>query len=412
MTNFMTSVQEPAQLGARVRMIRRRRGLGLDTAAGLAGISKSYLSLLENGRRQFDRRGLLEDLATALRCSVADITGQPYSPADRDSADALSALPAIRLALNEYGPDELPDVQPRPLDELVEWADRANEYRDQTRYSLAGRGIGELLTELHAHTLTSSAADRPRAFRATATTCVVAGAIARNAGHIDLSVSAARRGYDFAQRSEDLGLQGFSRWYWAQGLMRLAARRRVASVLADGLNELSPTLKLGADDTMPVEMAGLMHLTNAQAAARDRRGDDAHTHLAEAAALAERTGDRNAMRLHFGPTNVALWRLAIGIELSEGGRAYEETIRANPDVTALGSSNRACSLHLDLARALMQDDGDRDAEVIRHLDMADRIAPQRIRVDPLARELVATLNSRARRRVWELDSLRNRFGVG
>jgi len=45
------------------------------------------------------------------------------------------------------------------------------------------------------------------------------------------------------------------------------------------------------------------------------------------------------------------------------------------------------------------------------LDAADRAAPQRIRPDPMARDLVATLDRRARRRVWELDSLRNRFGV-
>jgi hypothetical protein len=35
-----------------------------------------------------------------------------------------------------------------------------------------------------------------------------------------------------------------------------------------------------------------------------------------------------------------------------------------------------------------------------------------VRNDPLARELVVTLDHRARHRVWELDSLRNRFGIG
>ncbi|MGH3888002.1 MAG: hypothetical protein ACRDSZ_15825 [Pseudonocardiaceae bacterium] len=50
--------------------------------------------------------------------------------------------------------------------------------------------------------------------------------------------------------------------------------------------------------------------------------------------------------------------------------------------------------------------------MIRHLDTADRIAPQRIRSDPIARDLVVTLGRRAPRRVWELDSLHNRFGIG
>lgn len=80
----------PSELGARVRTIRRRRGLSLDVAAGLAGVSKAYLSMLKNGQRRFERRGLLEDIAHALGCSVADLTGQPYLPADRASAEALA----------------------------------------------------------------------------------------------------------------------------------------------------------------------------------------------------------------------------------------------------------------------------------------------------------------------------------
>ena len=118
------------------------------------------------------------------------------------------------------------------------------------------------------------------------------------------------------------------------------------------------------------------------------------------------------MRRHFGPTNVRLWRLGVGVELDEGGRAYEEVTRTLLDPDTLGSRERSSALHLDLARALVQDGPDRDAEAIRHLDTADRLAPQRIRMDPIARELVTDLSQRARRRVWELDSLCNRFGLG
>ncbi|MGH3796792.1 MAG: helix-turn-helix domain-containing protein [Pseudonocardiaceae bacterium] len=63
---------EALMIGQRVRMVRRRRGLGLAVAAGLAGMSKQYLSMLERGERGFNRRGLLEDLAEALSCSTAD----------------------------------------------------------------------------------------------------------------------------------------------------------------------------------------------------------------------------------------------------------------------------------------------------------------------------------------------------
>lgn len=106
-----------------------------------------------------------------------------------------------------------------------------------------------------------------------------------------------------------------------------------------------------------------------------------------------------------------LWRLALGIELGEGGRAYAEITRTSLDVDALGSRERSSEMYLDLARALAQDGPDRDAEAIRHLDTADRLAPQRIRMNPVARNLVADLTRRSRRRVCELESLCNRFGI-
>ena len=87
-------------------------------------------------------------------------------------------------------------------------------------------------------------------------------------------------------------------------------------------------------------------------------------------------------------------------------------LRDAPDLDVLGSVDRSANFHFDLARALVSCEGDRDAAAIRHLDTADRLAPQRIRPDPIARELVGVLDRRARRRVWELDSLRNRFGIG
>src|SRR3954462_14534267 len=107
---------EPSEIGLRARTIRRRRGLSLDAAAGLAGISKPYLSMLERGLRSFARRGLLEDLARALGCAVVDLTGQPYLLGDRDSAEALATLPAISVALYDATLDDVPAMAARPVD--------------------------------------------------------------------------------------------------------------------------------------------------------------------------------------------------------------------------------------------------------------------------------------------------------
>lgn len=396
-------VEDPQTIGQRLRMIRRRRGLGLAVAAGLAGISKQYLSMLERGERGFNRRGLLEDLAEALSCSVADLTGQPYHLPDRSTAETFAAVPGIQLALHDYGPDDVPDVALRPLPQLAQWADKANEHCAQARYSLAANDIGASLIELQAHALTVKAADRDQAVTGAVVACFAAGVVAGNVADVVLSATAAQRGYDLAIRHGTPGLVGFARWYWSLTLTRLAARKRASSVLTTGIDELVSAVSLTGSDTLPAEMAGLMHLAHAHTAAREKRADDAGTHLAEAEYLAARIGEHNGMLQHFGPTNVALWRLGIGIELSDSGRAYEETMRAELDLSALGSAEREASLRLNLARALAYSWEDRDAEAIRHLDAADRLAPQRIRMDPMARELVSVLHRRARRRsLWEL----------
>lgn len=412
MTKTAPVGRESIEIGRRARLIRRRRGLSLDVVAGLAGFSKGYLSLLETGQRGFNRLGLIGDLARALGCSVIDLTGQPYLPVDRDTADALAAVPDIQVALHNYGPDDVPDVRPRPLDQLVAQAQAANDHRDQSRLSLAGRDVGTLITELQVHALTAGSADRDRAFTALVTACSVAGPVVRvSAGNLDLSAAVGRHMYDLARRHGDPGLIGFARWFWASDLSCLGAQDRARAVVSTGIDELTPVVRLSAADTLPAEMLGMLHLRHAWIDARERRGDEARAHLNEAGAVAARIGECNGMRRHFGPTNVRLNRLGNGVELDEGGLAYAEITQTPLDVDALGSQTSSSEMHLDLARALAQDGPDRDAEAIRHLDTADRLAPQRIRMNPVARDLVTDLDRRARRRVWELDSLCHRFGL-
>ncbi|MDQ2884055.1 MAG: helix-turn-helix transcriptional regulator [Actinomycetota bacterium] len=401
------SADEVSTIGARARMIRRRRGLSLDVAAGLAGISKPYLSQLERGQRGFNRRGLLEDLADALGCSVTDLTGQPYPPADRATADALAVIAEITPLLYDITLDHVPDMPVRPVDQLATWAAVANAHCDEARYALAGKDLGALLTELHIHAATGTAAASRTALAALVEACAVAFGIARQLGHPQLAVQAMDRAHAAAVRLGDPALAGFAGLARAGAFSRLGARRTAANVLAEAraaVAEADPT----GPDVRAAEALGMTHLLAAQLAGRDGRPGDADTHLAEAADLARATGERNTLSWHFGPANVAAWSLAIAVERGDGpGRAE----RLDADPVAPVSAGRRSRLHFDLARGYGQAEGARDGEAIRHLDTADRIAPTRMRNDPIARDLVLTLDRRAKRRVWELDSLRNRFGI-
>ena len=151
------------------RTIRRRRGLSLDTTTGLAGTCKSYLSMLEAEARRFERRGRLEDLAAALGCSVADLTGQPYLPADRATADPMACLPAISVALHECSLTDVPDAPTRPVGVLAALAAEANR---PTRPGTPSRGA---------------------TWARCSPSCVAAG-IARPLGNAELATLAARRG--------------------------------------------------------------------------------------------------------------------------------------------------------------------------------------------------------------------------
>jgi transcriptional regulator with XRE-family HTH domain len=403
---------EASAIGERARKIRRRRGLSLDVVAGLAGIGKQYLSMLELGQRGFNRRGLIEDLANALGCSVADLTGQPYLPPDRESARAKTVIAQIERGLNEATLDDVPDLQPRPLDVLDDWATSAMELRDTASYRSSGEGIDDVLMEIQVHLATSEGRARIRAAELLTQTTYHAFVLATTFGYLHLAQLAAQRSFEAARIAERPELEAFAMFAKAPSVARTGGRRRAVRMLDRALDDAQPLTTIRDGDTLGAETFGLLHLMGAHFAARNSDVAGAVDHLDEAARIAALTGERNGLRQHFGPTNVNVWRVAIGAELGEGPAAAERVEREPIDVETLGSKDRIAALHFDLARSWAQAEGDRDNEAIRHLDAADRTAPTRIRNDPIARDLVLTLDRRARRRVWELDSLRNRFGIG
>jgi HTH-type transcriptional regulator, competence development regulator len=92
-------VREPysvADIGARLRALRLRRGMSLAIVGGLAGISAPYLSMVETGKRRLDRYSLIVGLADALGV-----------PPDALTSDAADASRRVR--------DELPDAKRRAL---------------------------------------------------------------------------------------------------------------------------------------------------------------------------------------------------------------------------------------------------------------------------------------------------------
>ncbi len=288
----------------------------------------------------------------------------------------------------------------------------AHACADDAGYGLAGRGLAVLLVEWQVQAVTGDSATRRAALTALVVACKVAYILAKRIGRIELAGIAAQRGLEAAGLVERPDLVVLMEMNRISTLIGVGAHRRDRLVCAEALREISALPGPTKDDTTTAEACGMLHLTTALIAARDGRIGDVATHLAQARSLAAYTGERTHMRYHFGPTTVAAWELGLAVEAGTGPVVAERLAAAPIDLSVFASKGRAAYVHVDLARAWAQADGAHDGEAVRALDTADRLAPVRLRNDPIARDLVVTLDRRAPRQVWELDSVRNRFGIG
>jgi transcriptional regulator with XRE-family HTH domain len=100
-------------LGARLRDLRARAGLSQSELATAAGVSGSYISLIEMDRR-VPREGTLERLSRALHLSMADVLGTPQADptvlerklavaqSDIDAGKPQAALRKLNSLLRRY----------------------------------------------------------------------------------------------------------------------------------------------------------------------------------------------------------------------------------------------------------------------------------------------------------------------
>jgi transcriptional regulator with XRE-family HTH domain len=383
-------------IGARVRLWRRRRGLSQVTLAGLSGVSQGYVSQIEHGVRQVERRSTLVALATALDVSVADLLGQTSDPTDPVRARASEAVAEIRVALVEI---EVGDVRApsRGPDEL----DAAIGYMLQLRQASDHLTLAPLLPGLLRDT-----AARPDALIRVA---YAASACLRALGYRDLARPAARIAVDVARDLDDPAWRGMAQFGFVLALPVEAA------AVAQKVSERSLVeLQHAAAEPDARQMLGQIHLTAALASATASRVDDAWAHLreaeSEALSLGEPADGIGFFGSFFGPLNVHLWKMSLLSELGEYGRVLE--LAEGVPVEGIPIANRRQSYHLDRGRALAHT-GKRDKEALIALAQAERAAPAPFRLNPMIRDVVSTMITRAHRRAVgeDLVAMAVRLGI-
>jgi transcriptional regulator with XRE-family HTH domain len=398
-------------IGARLRTLRRWRGLTQVELADRAGVSASYISMVEHGERLLDRRSHIAAIADALRVSETDLVGGPHLSADRLQSDPHMAIPPLRVALQTNSLTRPAVDQARPLSALrgqvfgtIEPLRRVCDYV----------GVGQLLPacidELYYHI--ADPADEP-AYRLALETlveaCVIAAAVSKELNYLDLAYLAAERAEEAAGLLDDPVQKGKADFMWLLTLPRAGSWERNLAAAEQAANALEPY----ARDPLGLQVLGMLTLTAALSGAAMQRGDIAAHWLDEAAEIGAQVADTPTDNWQqFSPTNVTMWRMSIGVERGQvGGAVLELAKDVNLDLLEPKASRRAGFL-LDVGRGLAQEPRTR-AEAVHWLRLAEDAAPQRVRNSVAVRETVAYLLNRATASAGgrELRGMAARMGV-
>jgi transcriptional regulator with XRE-family HTH domain len=398
-------------IGARLRTLRRWRGKTQTELAGLAGLSPSFLSMVETGHRPLDRRSHIAALASALKVSETDLVGGPHLTPDPLQSDPHMNIPALRVALQTNTLTAPAVNRARPLDHLVRTVTTDLEpFRLVGDYVQIGHKLPDAVDELYYYA--ANPADEA-AYRLALSTlieaCVCAGTMAKNLGYADLACLAAVRAQEAATLIDDPLGKGKADFLWLLTLPRAGSWDRTLVAGERIADTLEPQLR----DPLGRQVLGMLTLTTSLAAASLQRGDRATHWLSEAANIAKQVPDSPTQNWQsFSTTNVNIWRVTVAVERGEAGGGVLELAhhvnldRLNPKAT------RRASFMADVGRGLSREPRTQ-VEAVRWLRQAEDGAPQRIRNSATVREAVAYLLNRARAAAGgpELRGMAARMGV-
>jgi transcriptional regulator with XRE-family HTH domain len=401
---------DEATIGARLRILRRWRGMTQVQLAGLADLSPSFVSMIENGQRPLDRRSHIAAVASALRVSETDLVGGPHLSADRLQSDPHTAIPALREALQTNKLTAPVVDRARPLAELArEVTSRIEPMRAEADYAGAGALLPGVLDELHWHTAQAcDEASQRRALETLIEACITAGLAAKDLGYVDLAHVAMLRAEEAAALLDDPVQRGKVDCLriWAFPRERSWERRLAAAESA--ADELEPH----ARTPLSLHILGILTLHAALAGAVVQRPDVIDHWLAEAGQLADRVPDDvRGNWQSFSATNVKIWNVAIGVERGESGGTVLERAQT-VDQSKITYRTRQAGFLADVGRGLAREPRMR-GEAVRWLRRAEDAGPQDIRNNAAARETVAYLMNRARADAGgrELRGMAARMGV-
>lgn len=394
-------IMDSSGLGDRLRA-QRGRLYTQRQLAERAGVSVGVVRNLEQGNRNRASLASLHALADALDMSLADLLGPTTIPEQAPDEGAL----ALRHAVNSVH-ELLPEAAANePV--TAQEAQRSLTYVWGTYWSGRYEDVAALLpttlSQLHATLSASHSNNSGQAHEWLARAYWVAGCTLVHLRYSDAAFQAVRQAITHADQADDALLAATLRGSLAWQLLVSGRYRESEALCLSAAEDIEPT---GAVELPQLSAYGSLVLTAATATARDQRAARAAELVSTSANVANRMeGDRDDYQTAFGPSQVAMQSVDVGVQTGEFSRAISAARTMPNQAAALPLASRARHL---VDRAVAHTRLGQHEPAANLVTAAESMAPQWARHQSLLRSVTGDLLRS--RRSNQVRLLAQRLGV-
>jgi transcriptional regulator with XRE-family HTH domain len=392
-------------LGRKVAQERRRHGLSQPELAAILGQPVSWVSRLERGVEPVVGQPVLETLAGVLGLPPSDLAvTAPRQAGATDGGQAAKVLRTVLAGAHSLCA-MLGERRAAPLADLRMQTERACGLACQERFDELAKVLADLLPSLEVAVRSATAGQQPDIYELIAVTYQACAAALAKLGEPMSSWIAADRAMIAAENAGNLLLAASGAYRLACVFVDAHEHCLAEETAKTALVALRGPADLGDPDA--TALSGGLALLRAVVAARTGHPSAAFGHIARARQLAARLGGRPAHALpEFGPSYVALYEIAVSVDLGDAGHALRTAACVDP--VALSPSRRARML-IDVARAYaLRQQVDEAAEA---LERAEALGPCQAKDAERARELASELLAMQTPPRARLSALAGRLGA-
>lgn len=378
-------------IGARIKLYRVRAGMSRPVLAGLVGKSAEWVKAVENGRQQAPRLPMLLRIAHALELDdLAALTGDDHAvPVAVFAGERHAALTDVQAALTDYR--LTPPDRPINVEHLAErlrkaWRIRHSSPDHRTQ-------LGSLLPGLirDAQTAARASEDRRNARRVLAGVYQLADFYVAYQPAPELVWLVADRAVNEGYEADDPYVIACSTWAMVQALRDCGRWEEAIALARNAIEQIAPYLER---DETPDDWRGIVGALEAEIGyvhARRGRHGDAWAGWERADAVARRLGPTyRHVQTSFSTSVMSANATTLGVELRRPGEALR--VAQGFDADRIVSLPRRSRHLIEVARAYTQ--RDESTAALTMLDKSERTAPETIRYNGFAREMLLGLLKR------------------